>query len=226
MLGRRAAAAYTEKRYAMEIDLTQVPIPDWDVACPKCRYPLRGLPSHRCPECGTELDLPALVQSWVRLRDPIYTGNELPLPDFGLRCAACGQALAGAPRRECPHCGAAFDPQQLRPTREWFVIDAELCGRAPLAGVQALLGAEQVPYVPYRDKTFREIYFGTQVVGVRLLAPSEFFFDVLALVRRVELDMQEAQTTGVRDRWTCPKCGSRIPGNFDICWNCETPREE
>src|SRR4051812_21337301 len=28
-----------------------------DVACPLCRYNLRGLPSPRCPECGRELAL-------------------------------------------------------------------------------------------------------------------------------------------------------------------------
>ncbi len=30
---------------------------DRDIACPVCRYNLRGLPSTSCPECGAQLDL-------------------------------------------------------------------------------------------------------------------------------------------------------------------------
>jgi len=25
--------------------------------------------------------------------------------------------------------------------------------------------------------------------------------------------------------WTCPACQESNPGNFDLCWSCETPRE-
>jgi hypothetical protein len=28
------------------------------------------------------------------------------------------------------------------------------------------------------------------------------------------------------DPWTCPGCGEAIEGQFDICWNCQTPRPE
>ena len=69
----------------MDIDLNTLPIPDWGLICPKCRYPLVGLPAHRCPECGTEFDMADVVQTWHRLRDPRFTGHELPLPDFGLQ---------------------------------------------------------------------------------------------------------------------------------------------
>ena len=24
--------------------------------------------------------------------------------------------------------------------------------------------------------------------------------------------------------WTCGNCGEPVEGNFDICWNCESPR--
>ncbi|MEM8883858.1 MAG: DUF2007 domain-containing protein [Planctomycetota bacterium] len=24
--------------------------------------------------------------------------------------------------------------------------------------------------------------------------------------------------------WTCANCGAEVDGNFDICWNCESPR--
>ena len=25
--------------------------------------------------------------------------------------------------------------------------------------------------------------------------------------------------------WRCPSCGETVPGNFDVCWNCQTSRE-
>lgn len=24
--------------------------------------------------------------------------------------------------------------------------------------------------------------------------------------------------------WKCSVCGEAVPGNFDVCWNCQTPR--
>ncbi len=26
--------------------------------------------------------------------------------------------------------------------------------------------------------------------------------------------------------WTCPVCGERVPGTFELCWNCEGQQEE
>jgi len=26
--------------------------------------------------------------------------------------------------------------------------------------------------------------------------------------------------------WTCPACQESNPGTFDLCWSCESPREE
>ena len=25
--------------------------------------------------------------------------------------------------------------------------------------------------------------------------------------------------------WTCPACGERVEGGFDLCWNCGRPRD-
>lgn len=39
----------------------------------------------------------------------------------------------------------------------------------------------------------------------------------------------EQQDRGSGDRpcdWTCPHCGEKVPGQFEICWKCESPREE
>jgi ssDNA-binding Zn-finger/Zn-ribbon topoisomerase 1 len=208
----------------MEIDVWQLPIPDWGLQCPACRYSLRGLPSHRCPECGTKLDMSEIVQPWHRLRDPWFSGNELPLPDFGLQCANCKRPLAGAQEHACPSCRAPFDAQTLRPVRKWFVVDAEMCGRVPLPVIEVRLGQELVPHMRSKDKVLREIYLGPRMLGSRLLVPNEFFFDLLWLIRRAELDIEEGRARAESERWACPKCGEENPGNFEMCWNCQAAR--
>ena len=39
----------------------ELPIPNMGWHCAKCHYPLRGLPRHICPECGTAFDPGALL---------------------------------------------------------------------------------------------------------------------------------------------------------------------
>ncbi|MGQ0635255.1 MAG: putative signal transducing protein [Planctomycetaceae bacterium] len=29
-----------------------------------------------------------------------------------------------------------------------------------------------------------------------------------------------------RDAWKCPNCGELVEADFDLCWNCQTPRKE
>ena len=73
-----------------DVDLGRLPIPDWDLTCPNCRYALKFLPQHRCPECGTVFEMEEVVTTWARVREPGYCGDELPVPDFGLSCERCG----------------------------------------------------------------------------------------------------------------------------------------
>jgi hypothetical protein len=209
----------------MEIDLDRLPIPDWGLRCPTCRYPLQGLPSHRCPECGTAFDISQVVKSWHRLREPRFNGHELPLPDFGLRCRACDQPLAGAPARQCPHCGVAFDPEDYLPHRTWFLVDQPMCGELPLAGLESLLAAEHVPFTRARGKLVAEIYGVTQIIGARLLVPREFFFELKWLIRRATEDLERVRSEP-GEEWICPSCGESVPHHFDVCWNCETPRND
>ena len=209
----------------MEIALDQLPIPDWGLHCPQCHYPLRGLPSHRCPECGAELNIASLVGTWTRLRDPRFTGGELPLPDFGLVCSYCDADLTGAEQHVCPACGEPFDPQSLRPEREWFILDSELCGSLSVPGVQALLASEAVPYTPVEEKSLAEFFGGHGGVFSRLRVPSEFFFDVLWLLQRAEREVSEARAASDGSEWTCARCGEVNPDNFEVCWNCEAARD-
>lgn len=205
----------------MDITLGQLPIPDWGLICPTCRYLLRGLPSHRCPECGTELDIPSLIHSWTRLRPPRFTGRELPLPDFGLTCGACDEPLTGAVSHACPHCSAPFDPESLRPPRKWFILDAGMAAPAPIPAVMSLLAAELVPHVPVKEKTVGEIYGGHSMLYDRLRVASEFYFEVLWLLQRARGEMEQARAASGAHDWTCPHCGEQNPGHFEICWNCE-----
>lgn len=210
-----------------DIDYNQLPIPDWGLMCPNCGYSLRGLPSHRCPECGTQIDVRQLVRPWTRLRPPRFTGEERPLPDFGLSCAACGAALAGAVGRVCLSCGAAFDLAAVRPKGEWFVLDADICAELPIPGVQSLLAGEGVPHAPVNEKRLADLYGGGSVLPLQLRVPSEFYFETLWLVRQARVDAaaaQQARERGTDTPWRCAGCGAENPGNFEVCWQCEAAR--
>lgn len=207
----------------MEIDFQQLPIPDWDLACPRCNYPLRGLPSHRCPECGAAFVPAELVQTWTRVRPPRYTGHERPLPDFGLTCEACGAALAGAARNECPACGAPFDLERLRPPDEWFMLDSGLAGGLPIPGVQVRLAQEYIPHFEVKDDALRRIYGVQSMTVTRLRVAREFFFEVLWLLARTRREIETARRA---QPWRCPRCGQKNPSNFEICWNCGAEESE
>ena len=204
----------------MEIDLYELPIPNWGLTCPTCQYQLRGLPSHRCPECGTRLEMEKVVRTWSRLRDPRFKGWERPFPDFGLLCVRCSRPVAGATESACPHCRKRFEAAALRPTREWFGVEPWVDESLPLAVLESALAEEYVPFLLREDKSFHTIYGLSPEVRGRLLVSSEFFFDFLHLVRRVrerfKLDREAAGTT----RWVCRSCGERNPGHFQVCWMC------
>jgi len=208
----------------MEIDLQQLPIPDWGMTCPHCQYPLRGLPEHRCPECGLALVMEDLVKPWTRLRAPHFTGAERPLPDFGLRCQHCGAPLAGAEGAVCAVCGAQFDLAALRPRGDWFVLDSGLARELPIPGLQALLANELVPHFQVNEQGLQEIYGGQSMTVTRLRVPTEFYFDVLWLIARARRSVQAIRSGHVGPPWACSVCGEENPGNFDMCWSCQQER--
>lgn len=203
----------------MQIDIHQLPIPDWGLICPKCSYPLRGLPQHRCPECGQTLDMNALVQTWTRLREPRFTGDELPLPDFGMHCGACDAPLAGAAEHACPVCHEPFDPQKLRPAQTFFLVDDRFCAGVPLSSVQAEMLMERLPHKVSRETNVQELYMGSRVSGSSVLVPSEFYFETLWMLQRLSRELQAARRDAGAE-WTCASCGEAVPGNFTMCWNC------
>lgn len=208
----------------MEIDVTQLPIPDWGLECPRCRYPLRGLPEPRCPECGLQINVPSMIRSWTPLRPPRFTGRELPQPDFGLRCRSCGAPLAGATEYACAHCRRPFDPASFIPERAWFRLTEEICGGPLLASAYALLGDDHIPHMPDNERTLVEIYGGIQQPIPRLRIPREYFFDTCWLFRKHVREQEAERLRPQRADWRCAGCGEDNPGNFELCWNCERAR--
>jgi hypothetical protein len=207
----------------VDIDILQLPIPDWDLECPRCRYPLRGLPSHRCPECGDELDMAHLVQPWVRIRPPRFTGRERPVPDFGLACVACRAPLAGAVESQCAVCGRAFELERLRPPHPWYPLNQSSCVPLPLAILITLFADEHVPFIPFDERSARELVTGT-IWPAYVRVASEFYFEVLWMIRRERDGFTRARLNRTPP-WRCANCGETNPGHFDLCWNCEVLRE-
>ncbi len=206
----------------MEIDIEQLPIPDWNLACRKCGYPLKSLPRHRCPECGLKVVMSELVQPWTRLREPQFTGRELPLPDFGLVCGECDAPLAGATEFRCPGCRAPFDPRDGAPTGEWCKIPPALLGDVLSQAVEIILVEEFIPYVRREQRDLSRILGVDALADVRIEVPGEFYFDLLAALRRHEL------TTASPDDpdWTCSNCHEPNPATFKTCWNCHRPPDQ
>jgi hypothetical protein len=209
----------------MDIDLYQLPIPDWGVLCPACSYPLVGLPSHRCPECGLAFDMGEVVQSWHRLRPPRFTGRENPFPDYGLDCKHCRRPLAGARDFACPHCETRFDPESYSPGREWHPINRELYGGVSAVTLAPILAAERVPYISGDSNLVRDVLGISNVTDTRLLIPREFYFEALWLIQRAigELRCRRVKSTAA---WRCGRCSESVPGHFEVCWNCQAPRGE
>jgi hypothetical protein len=38
--------------------------------------------------------------------------------------------------------------------------------------------------------------------------------------------LEESQIVSRGEEWQCPECREPVPGNFDVCWNCETVHPE
>lgn len=208
---------------ADEIDIEQLPVPDWDLACPHCRYPLRGLPTHRCPECGQELDVGALVRPWTRLREPHFTGSERPLPDFGLSCRRCRRSLQGAAADACPACGEPFNVYARLPRRAWFMVEPWMHPGVAQPLVEMTLEREHIPFVTLDARGFVEVFVGARALAGRVLVASEFFFDLLHAMRQAAVELSRNAISSSHE-WRCGGCGETVPGHFEVCWNCQSGR--
>lgn len=202
----------------MSIDIHQLPIPDWDVVCPACGYPLRGLPEHRCAECGQRFNIADVVKSWHTLRPPQFTGRESPLPDFGFTCDKCSESIAGSLDQRCRACGRLFDLDVEMPRRDWFRISLITQGRLESEVVAAELEHEAIPFRwETAEGTPQRLYMGVGTWARDLLVRRDFYFDaraaVLACLRR-HAELKD------RGPWTCERCAEENPPTFELCWKC------
>lgn len=202
----------------MSIDLYQLPIPDWGLECPRCHYPLRGLPQHRCPECGLDIDVAELVRTWTRLRPPRLTGRETPLRDWGLVCSGCRYPLRGLPSTVCPECGRDNDPREQLPRQRWFALDDIKTVPLTFQELLILLQEEQIPHIRTEEKGLQQIYGGGRADRVRV--ERDYFFDFLDALDRYRQTLSERRHAAAHVTWRCPECGEENPGNFEVCWQC------
>jgi hypothetical protein len=60
-----------------------------------------------------------------------------------------------------------------------------------------------------------------------LTAPRVWVAELDRARARTVIEEYEGQTRAGRadlPDWKCPRCGEQVPGNFEVCWNCEAPR--
>jgi len=215
------------------------PVPALDLYCEECGYSLNGLPEHRCPECGAGFSVRELLDAstefsaawnvretdpidhYLKKREPTFTGQERPLPDFGLFCEECGLSLAGAPADVCPDCQQPLRLPEVVSRGGWVNLTRFVAG--PLQPVvKSILYQNGIPYL-LGSSGLSNIYTGIgPYVEERLLVPQEFFFDALYALADAT---QPASTEPAAD-WTCPECTESVPGGFDVCWKCGAFRPE
>jgi hypothetical protein len=99
-------------------------------------------------------------------------------------------------------------------------------GKLQLSLVEHLFENERIPFVQLDSKTVGELYMGGHALGRKLMASSEFYFDVLFQLRRLLRGIDNERQAGEGREWRCASCGEEIPGHFDLCWNCEAERPE
>ncbi|MHC4798631.1 MAG: hypothetical protein ACYTF1_18500, partial [Planctomycetota bacterium] len=55
-----------------------------------------------------------------------------------------------------------------------------------------------------------------------ILIPRIFFWDALYTINQSEQTMASKSDA----EWLCPFCNEAVPGDFDVCWNCNISRSE
>jgi predicted amidophosphoribosyltransferase len=208
------------------------PIPDVGLRCPGCDYNLAGLLGSRCPECGRWFVLSEVIEelieagaadrvpaasphkSYLKTREPVFTGRERPLPDFGLCCEGCDQPLAGAPDDRCPRCGEQFTIPDPGEHGRWMRIE-DYVPRELLVQLKTLLVGAEIPYIADATRTASDTGHAPHIVA-GLQIPREFFFDALYTFE----EAMRPPADFARRPWVCPACAEDVPAGFEICWNC------
>jgi hypothetical protein len=165
------------------------------------------VPHPSCPACGVPVALDALYAAASTSR----TGRLLGGP-YGLHCPSCGTTLR---------------------VSDLLVPLAALLLVALPAGVLAWM---------FRGPLEANLQFGAVMIAIPLLMllQSRYAQRFARLARAaageplvMPLDPpatpapppeQEVVYTGATTPWHCGACGEENPGNFDVCWQCQSPR--
>ena len=87
---------------------------------------------------------------------------------------------------------------------------------------QSILEAEGIPtFVRNQSLSSTEVSIPTFLPALCILN-EEDQPRAMELLRERAMQPPASNTA----EWTCPACHEQNPGNFDLCWSCQTPREE
>jgi hypothetical protein len=166
------------------------------------------IPHPRCPSCRARVSLDALYAAAATSRSGRLLGGP-----YGLRCPECGATLR--------------------------VHDALL----PLVSLLMVAGPVIVLAWLYRDRLEQNLQLGAVLLGIPLLLLLQSrYAQRFARLARPQGDEplvmplepppaaappaeQEVVYTGATTPWHCAHCGEENPANFDLCWQCQAPRQ-
>ena len=151
-----------------------------------------------------------------------FDPEQLPIPDLGLCCLACGYGLAGLPRHRCPECGRAVVIDEHIPRGDFPIVifDGQELVNTP--ETVELLRRYRIPYQQIRGVIESTIGLGVAMSArCKIGVIRECYFETIDLLRRQALGqpMPAAPPLEQAD-WKCPGCGEENPGTFECCWNC------
>jgi hypothetical protein len=88
---------------------------------------------------------------------------------------------------------------------------------------RSVLAGANIPACVLDDGTGNWLWhLGSALGGTKLLVASYDAVRATELLRTLESSVRTSDGTV----WTCPHCGSAVDGAFDVCWSCETARDE
>jgi predicted amidophosphoribosyltransferase len=220
------------------------PLPELGLLCNKCGNDLLGAGADTCPICGEPFRLGSIMRGaeWVDVArwfsadfvasvGSLLNKAEVPyiVPANSARLSKSAVPQWLVPRKflsEALNFLAAWSPlimpvpegeDSLKAGTEWIDV-TQWISKDLAISVRSLLYKAQVPYLVSVNSARI-----ADPNAPQLLVPREFLFDALTVF--AAWSPPAAPPTEGED-WACPTCKETVPGNFEVCWNCQTPREE
>jgi hypothetical protein len=113
------------------------------------------------------------------------------------------------------------------PAPAWVIVFAG--NAADTAMLYSLLEAEEIP-VRIGDEVMGTLapYLieGGQGAAVKVMVPEDRVDDAEEVVGEFVDDLKSQATGSTFKPWTCPCCHEPNDGTFDICWNCQSDKNQ